>query len=181
MKKLHLFTLIVFLSACSAVTPEPSQTLTPTNTVTPLPVISEPDPAKTPKPTASPELDAYVTKIFIILDDLSQTTGEMDQLFVIGKARNSFTNEDWLERANKTFDALIEVADKIEAIEPVPTQAESAHEYLLLAAEELRLVVSSQQEFIDGNIDGEESAYEHMQLHLAYVQKGLSELNKYQP
>jgi hypothetical protein len=153
----------------------------PTNTVTPLPTIRQPDPAKTSRPTVSPELGVYVNKIYFILDDLSQTSGEMDQLFIIAKARNDFTNEAWLERANRTFDALIEGADKIEAIDPVPPQAESAHEYLLLAAAELRLVVSSQKEFIDGNIDGEETAYEHMQLHLAYVQKGLSELNRYQP
>jgi hypothetical protein len=181
MKKLQLLIMIVFMSACSAVAPEPNRTPTPTNTVTPLPAINESDPTLTPKPTASPELDAYVNTIFHILDDLAQTTGEMDQLFVIAKGRNNFTNEGWLKRANKTFDALIESADEIEAIDPVPSQAESAHEYLLLAAEEIRLVVSSQQEFIDGNIDGEESAYEHLQLHQAYVQKWLSELNKYQP
>lgn len=182
MKKLSLLMLIVFFAACSAVTPEPIPTVTPTNTVIPLPAISEPDLAKTSKPTASPQLDAYLNKIYFILDDLSQSSAEMDQLFVLAKARTGYmTNEDWLERVNKTFDALIEGADKIEAINPVPVQAESAHEYFLMAAEELRLVVSSQQDFIDGNIDGAESANEYMQLHSAFVQKGLEELNKFQP
>jgi hypothetical protein len=181
MKKSYLIIMIVFLSACSAATPEPMPALTPTNTVTPLPTISEPETAKTSKPTASPELSAYVTKVYRILDDLSHTSEEMDQLFTIAKARNNFTNEAWLERANKTFDALMDGADQIEAIEPVPAQAESAHEDFLMAAEELRLVVSAQQDFIDGEIGGEESANEYMKLHLAYVQKGLSELNKYQP
>lgn len=177
MKKLNLLILIVFLSACSAVTPEP----TPINTVTPFPATNAPNATTTPKPTASPELEGYVDKIYLILDDLSKASAEMDQLFMLAKARNYYTNEDWLERVNKTFDALIEGADKIEAIEPVPVQAESAHEYFLLAAEELRLVVLSQREFIDGNINGEESAKEHMQLHLDYVNKGLNEINRFQP
>lgn len=181
MKKLQLLIMIVFVSACSAVTPEPIHTPIPINTVTPIPAISESDPATTPKPTVSPELDAYVNKIFYILDDLSQATGEMDQLFLIAIGRNNFTNEGWLKQANKTFDKLIASADEIDAIEPVPAQAELAHEYFLLAAEDLRLVVSSQQDFIEGNPAGEESAYEYMQLHLANVQKGLRELNKYQP
>ena len=181
MKKLFVLTLIVFLAACSATTPEPTQNLTPTNTVAPLPTTSAPNPAKTLKPTASPELKAYVDKIYLILDDLSQASTEMDQLFLMAKTRNNYTNEAWLERINKTFDALIEGADEIETINPVPVQAEKAHEYFLMAAEELKLVVLSQQEFIEGNIDGEESASEYMQLHLAYVQKGLDEINKFQP
>jgi len=171
----------MFLSACTVVAPEPSPAPTPTITVTLLPEVSDVDPVTTPKPTASPELNAYVNKIYFILDDFSQASEEMDQLFTIAKARNDFTNDGWLERVNKTFNTLIVGAEQIEAFEPVPVQAESAHEYFLMAADELRIVVSSQQEFIDGNIDGEETAYEHMQLHLAYVQKGLSELSKYQP
>lgn len=181
MKKLFIFTLIVLLAACSTATPESTQNLTTTNTVAPVSATSTPNPAKTLKPTASPELGVYVNKIYVILDDLSRSSEEMNQLFMIAKARNNFTNEDWLERANKTFNALIEGAEKIEAIEPVPAQAESAHEYFLMAADELRLVVSSQQEYIEGNIDGEESANEYMRLHLSFVQKGLEEINKFQP
>jgi hypothetical protein len=163
--------------------PEQTPTQTPTNTVTPLPPTSEPaDPAETPKPTASPELGTYVNKIYFILDDLSQASEEMNQLFILATARDGyFTNEDWLERINRTFEKLLAGADQIEAIEPVPAQAESAHEYFLMAAEELRRVVSSQQEFIEGNIDGAESANEYMQLHISYVQKGLEEVNKYKP
>ncbi len=181
MKKLFILTLIVFLVACSTATPESTRNLTLTNTVAPLPSTSAPNPAKTLKPTASPELVDYVNKIYFILDDLSRASEEMNQLFMIAKARNNFTNEDWLERANKTFNALIEGAEKIEAIDPVPAQAESAQEYFLMAADELRLVVSSQKEFIEGNIDGEESADEYMRLHLSFVQKGLEEVNKFQP
>ncbi|MGD8402014.1 MAG: hypothetical protein PVJ21_00015 [Anaerolineales bacterium] len=181
MKKLFLLILIVILAACSSATPEPPQNLSPTNTVAMLSTTSAPVPTKNMKPTASPELGAYVNKIYLILDDLSRASEEMNQLFMIAKARNNFTNEDWLERANKTFNTLIEGADKIEAIDPVPDQAEIAHEYFLMAAEELRLVVSSQKEFIEGNIDGEESANEYMRLHLSFVQKGLEEINKFQP
>ena len=182
MKKLYLLILIVFLSACSTVAPEPIPTLTPTNTVIALPATNMPDPLKTPKPTASPELQAYADKVYLILDDLSQASTEMDQLFFLASARNEYlTNEDWLKRVNKTFDALLEGADKIDTIEPVPTQAESAHKYLQIAAEELRLVVSSQQEFLNGNFDGAYSATEYMQLHQNYVQKGLNEINKFQP
>ena len=181
MKKLCLLWLAVILSACSTAAPEPLHTLTPTITVTQLPATSVPDPTNIPKPTASPELEAYVDKIYLILGDLSKKSEEMDQLFVVAKTRNNYTNEGWLERVNKTFNAIIEDADKIETIEPVPVQAESAHEYFLMAAEELKLVVLSQQEFIEGNIDGEESASEYMQLHLSYVQKGLEEINKFQP
>ena len=182
MKKLFVLTLIVFLAACSNSTSEPTQNLTPTNTVAPLPTTNAPDSATTQKPTASPDLGAYVDKMYLILNDLSQARTEMDQLFFLAKARGGyFTNEDWLKRANKTFDALIEGADKIDAIEPVPAQAESAHEYFQMAAEELRLVVASQQEFIDGETSGEESAAEYMQLYLSYVQKGLDEINKFQP
>jgi hypothetical protein len=183
MKKFFISILIVLLSACSAVTPEPTPTLTPMNTITPLPATSGPvDPAETPKQTASPDLDAYVNKIYFILDDLSQASEEMDQLFILAKARDGYmTDEAWLERINKTFVKLLDGADRIEAIDPVPAQAESAHEYFLLAADELRRVVAANQEFIDGNVDGEESAKEYMQLHQSYVQKGLTEIYKYQP
>jgi len=183
MKKLFILTLIVFLAACSTATPGQTQNLTPTNIVPPpLPTTGGPDSAKTPKPTVSPEIGAYVNKIYFILEDLSQASKEMDQLFLMANARgDSFANEDWLKRVNKTFDALLEGADKIDAIEPVPAQAESAHEYLQLAAEELRLVVAAQQEFLDGDVYAAESAAEYMQLHLAYVQKGLEEVHKFQP
>jgi hypothetical protein len=184
MKKLFILTLIAFLTACSTAQPESTQNLTPTGTVAPLPTTpttGAPDPTESLKPTASPELSVYVNQIFLILDDLSRASEEMNQLFMVAKARNNFTNEDWLERANKSFNALIEGAEKIEAIDPVPAQAEIAHEYFLMAAEELRLVVSSQKEVIEGNIDGEDSANEYMRLHLSFVQKGLEEINKFQP
>ena len=182
MKKLYLLILIAVLSACSTVAPGPTPTLTPTNTATAFPETNASDPAKSPKPTASPELEAYVDKIYLILDDLSQASVEMDQLFFLASARNEYlTNEDWLKRVDKTFDALLEGADKIDAIEPIPAQAESAHEYFQMAAEELRMVVASQQEFLDGNFDGAYSATEYMQLHQNYVQKGLNEINKFQP
>lgn len=182
MKKLLLLSLIVLLSACSSVTPEPTPTLAPGNTATPLSATSAPNPATTPKPTASAELEAYVNEVFLILDDLSQTSEKMDQLFTLASRRNSdMTDEGWLKIVDKTFEDLLAGADKIDAIKPVPVQAEDAHKYFKLAAEELRLVVDSQRDFIDGDIDGAYSATEHMQLHLSYVQKALVEVNKFEP
>lgn len=182
MKKLLLLSLIVFLSACSTVASEPTPTLATGNTATPSSATNAPDPTTIPKPTASPELEAYVNKVFLILDDLSQTSEKMDQLFTLAARRNSdMTDEGWLEIVDKTFEDLLADADEIDAIEPVPAQAEDAHEYLKLAAEEIRLVVDSQRDFIDGNIDGAYSATEHMQLHLSYVQKALDEVNKFEP
>jgi len=107
----------------------------------------------------------------------------MEQLFFLANARGDdyLTNDDWLKRVNKSLDALIDGADKIDAIEPVPSQAEIAHEYFQMAAEQLRLVVASQREFLNGDVYAAESATEYMQLHLAYVQKGLDEVYKFQP
>lgn len=186
MKKLYLLIMVVFLSACSTITPEPTPTsiptITPTNTVASSTATSVPDLTATPKPTASPELDAYVNKVYLILDDLSHAGMEMDQLFTLASRRNEYlTDEGWLKLVNKTFDNLLDDADQIDAIEPVPAQAESAQKDLKLAAEEIRLVVKSQQEFLDGNFDGAYSATEHMQLHLNYIQSALDEINKYKP
>jgi hypothetical protein len=179
MKKLPLLLLIVLLSACTTVTPSPTSTAVPTNTV--LPATSAAAPTQISRPTASPELLEYVDKVFLILDDVSQASEELEQLFMVAKARNDFTNEAWVERVNKNFDSLLESADKIEAIEPVPPQAESAHEYFTLASEELRLFISVQQEVAEGNIDAEEFANDYMQLYLTNVRRGLDEVYQFQP
>jgi len=183
MKKLFIVVLIVLLAACSTDTLDSTQNVPLANTVTPLPTTNAPDSDSNLKPTASPELEAYVDEVYFILYDLSQANTEMEQLFFLANARGDdyLTNDDWLKRVNKTLDALIEGANKIDAIDPVPAQAETAHGYFQMAAEQLRLVVASQREFLDGNVSAAESATEYMQLHLAYVQKGLEEVHKFQP
>lgn len=178
MKTKHLLILVLFLSACSGLATESTPTVVPANTVTPEPV-------STLTPTASstsallPDTLEYLDELVLILDDISQNSEKMDDLFYVAAARNdNLENEAWLKLANNTLNALLEGADKIDAIDPVPAQAESAHEYFQLAAEELRLVVLYQYDVIDGDFESAYTVTEHMQLHIDYVRQAFREIEK---
>lgn len=180
MKTIPSLILTLLLSACSALAPEPTPTVVPTSTATPKPV-------KSLTPTASstsalqPDTLEYLDEVVLILDDISKNSDEMDDLFYLAAVRNDYLdNEDWLKLANSTLDALLEGADKIDALDPVPAQAESAHEYFQLAAEELRLAVLYQYEVIDGDFESAFTVTEHMQLHIDYVRQAFREIEKIQ-
>jgi len=175
-----LLILALFLSACSGLASESTATVVPTDTETPQ-APSTLTPAASSTSELQPDTLAYLDKIVLILDDISQNSDEMDDLFNLAAVRNDYLdNEDWLRLANGSLDALLEGADKIDAIDPVPAQAEVAHQYFQLAAEELRLVVLYQYEVIDGDFESAFTVTEHMQLHIDYVRLAFREIEKLQ-
>ncbi len=129
-----------------------------------------------------PEMQDYLGTVDLILGDIANAGDELDELFFLAAENMDFlTNEDWLKLANAALDRMSKGADAIDAITPVPVQAEKAHEYFKLAAEELRMVVKYQHEIIQGDFDSAYTVTEHMQAHLNYAEQAFDEIEKLQP
>jgi hypothetical protein len=183
MKKITPLLLVALLSACSTTEPEPTPTVLPTSIIaaTKAPDTSE---ELTPESVSTmlPEMQEYLGKVDLILADIAIAGDELDELFYLAANNPSYLdNEGWLKLANETLDRMSKGADAIDAITPVPTEAEKAHEFFKLAAEELRMVVLFQHEVIQGDFDSAYDVTEHMNAHLDYAEQAFDEIEKLQP
>jgi hypothetical protein len=183
MKKLIPLLLFVLLAACSTSEPETTPKAVSTNTVTAtqIPTTSE-DLAPESVSTMSPEVQEYLGKVDQILADIAAAGNELDELFFLAANNPSYLDDEgWLKLANGALNRMAKGADAIDVIAPVPTEAERAHEFFQLAAEELRSVVLYQHEVIQGDFDSAYDVTEHMNAHLNYAEQAFDEIEKLQP
>ena len=183
MKKTPLLLLIAFvLSACSAPAPESIERSVSTSTATPSLPAATPTFEVSESPTMTPEMREYIRSVNLVLQDISEAGNELDELFYLASLQMEYLEDDsWIKLANDSLDRMSNGADAIDAISPVPPEAEKAHELFQLAAEELRSVVLYQREVIQGDFEAAYIVTEHMQAHLDYAQKAFDEIEKIQP
>jgi len=123
----------------------------------------------TPQPTKIPDLKPYFNKVSPIMISMQSEMEEFMNLnSQIQYSRETFYTLAWRDQINVVLDKLLNSADDLESIEPVPPQVKTFDGYLDQIASEIKMLVANYHLFLDSaNLSYLDSATKNIEKILA--------------